>query len=104
MWFDLCMHLKDRRNVRRVKLHQPIKVRPSSPKDGEFEDVSQTENASKRGIYFETPILSYFVGMRVYVTLPYFSQSDRKNREYFGQVIRVEKIENGKRGVAVQIL
>lgn len=98
------MYLKDRRTTRRVKLRQTIRVRPSSPKDGDFEDICQSENASKRGIYFQTPILSYFVGMRVYVTLSFSSEGNPKNREYFGQVIRVEKIENGKRGVAIQIL
>ena len=98
------MNLKDRRGTRRVRLHQKLRVRPSSAKDGEFEDINQTENASKRGIYFRTWILSYFVGMRVSVTLPYDSATDSNSREYFGQVIRVEKLEDGKRGVAVQLL
>ena len=94
----------DRRGTRRVRLRQQLKVRPSSAKDGEFEDISQTENASKRGIYFQTRLPSYFVGMRVIVTLPYVSASDPNSREYFGQVVRVERLEDGKRGVAVQLL
>ena len=98
------MPLKDRRHVRRVKLRQPIKVRPASPKDGEFEDINETENASKRGIYFTTIISRYFVGMRVYVTLPYTFPANPKSREYFGQVIRVEHTTTEKRGVAVQFL
>jgi hypothetical protein len=69
-----------------------------------FADISQTENASKRGIYFLTQVRCYFVGMRVYVTLPYFSPANPKSREYFGQVIRVDKIESEKRGVAIQFL
>jgi hypothetical protein len=98
------MPLMDRRYVRRVKLRQPIKVRPASPKDGEFEDINETENASKRGIYFMTIISRYFVGMRVYVTLPYTSPASPKSREYLGQVIRVEHTTTEKRGVAVQFL
>jgi len=98
------MPLMDRRHVRRVKLRQPIKVRPASPRDGEFEDISETENASKRGIYFMTIIPRYFVGMRVYVTLPYTSPASPKSREYFGQVIRVDHTTTEKRGVAVQFL
>jgi len=98
------MPLMDRRHVRRVKLRQPIKVRPASAKDGEFEDIRQTENASKRGIYFLTEVPRYFVGMRVYVTLPYFSQANPKSREYLGQVIRVEHTTTDRRGVAVQFL
>lgn len=95
------MSLSDRRHIRRVKLRQPIKVRPANPKDGEFEDITQTENASKRGIYFLTQVRRYFVGMRVYVTLPY---SNPKARDYFGQVIRVDKTESETQGVAVQLL
>ena len=98
------MPLIDRRHVRRVGLHQPIKVRPASPKDGEFDDIRQTENASKRGIYFLTEVPRYFVGMRVYVTLPYSSPPNPKSREYLGQVIRIEQTTNEKRGVAVQFL
>lgn len=98
------MPLMDRRYVRRVKLRQPIKVRPASLKDGEFEDINETENASKRGIYFMTRISRYFVGMRVYVTLPYTSPASPKSRDYFGQVIRVEHTTTEKRGVAVQFL
>jgi hypothetical protein len=98
------MQLMDRRHVRRVKLRQPIKVRPTSPKDGEFEDIGETENASKRGIYFMTIISRYFVGMRVNVTLPYTSPASPKSREYLGQVIRVEHTTAEKRGVAVQFL
>jgi hypothetical protein len=98
------MSPRNRRHVRRVKLRQPIKVRPASPKDGEFEEISETENASKRGIYFMTIISRYFVGMRVYVTLPYTSPASPKSREYLGQVIRVEHTTTEKRGVAVQFL
>lgn len=102
--YILSMFVKDRRNARRVKLRQSIRVRPASPKDGEFEDINQTENASKRGIFFQTSLPSYYVGMRVHVTLPYLSKMDPKNREYFGQVTRVDAMENGKRGVAIQLL
>jgi len=98
------MLLRDRRQVRRVKLHQPIKVRPASPRDAEFEDISRTENASKNGIYFLTGVSRYFVGMRVYVTLPYLPEANTKGREYFGQVIRVDRTATDKRGVAVQFL
>ena len=98
------MPLIDRRHVRRVKLHQPIKVRPANLKDGEFEDISQTENASKSGIYFLTLTSHYFVGMRVYVTLPYLPSESAKRREYFGQVIRVDRTATEERGVAIQFL
>ena len=96
------MRLKDHRSVSRVNVQRPIKVQPVNQKDGDFEDISNTENASKRGIYFLTAVPRYFVGMRVYVTLPY--SPDGQGRQHFGQIVRVEKIATGKRGVAVQFL
>jgi hypothetical protein len=98
------MPLIDRRHTRRIKLRQPIKVRPASPKDGEFEDISETENASKRGVYFLTQRRQYFVGMRIYVTLPYSSPPHPRSREYLGQILRLDSIAGEKRGVAVQFL
>jgi hypothetical protein len=98
------MPLIDRRHTRRIKLRQPIKVRPASPKDGEFEDISETENASKRGIYFLTQGREYFVGMRIYVTLPYSSPPHPRGREYLGQILRIDRIDGEKRVVAVQFL
>jgi hypothetical protein len=101
---SIPMRLQDHRQNNRVSVHRPIKVRPANLKDGEFEDISQTENASKRGIYFFTEVARYFVGMRVYVTLPYSASPEEEGRQYFGQVVRVEKTTADKRGVAVQFL
>jgi hypothetical protein len=98
------MRLTDRRHIPRLLVTKPICVRPVWLKDGEFEDIERTENASKRGIYFRTDVPNYFVGMRVFVTLPFSPPPERSGREYFGQVIRVEKTEAEKRAVAVQFL
>jgi hypothetical protein len=98
------MRLRENRGVNRVNVRRPIRVQPVNLKDGDFEDISKTENASKRGIYFLTTMGRYFVGMRVYVTLPYSPSPDEKGRQYFGQVVRVEKITTDKRGIAVQFL
>ena len=100
----IAMRLRDRRQAGRVSLHRPIRVRPASLKDGEYEEINETENASKRGIYFLTEVRRYFVGMRVCVTLPSPVGASTWDREYFGQVMRVEKIATDKRGVAVQFL
>jgi hypothetical protein len=42
--------------------------------------------------------------MRVFVTFPYNSAHDPMNCEYVAQVVRVEKLSNGKFGVAVDLL
>ena len=90
------MSQPERRRSRRVKIGQLLKVRPSGPQDEHFEDICKTINASPKGLYFITRRDSYYAGMRLFVTLPY--------REYLGQVVRIEQLENGRRGVAVQIL
>jgi len=42
--------------------------------------------------------------MRLYVTLPFHEPKDPQDREYLGQVVRVEKVGEGQWGVAVQFL
>jgi hypothetical protein len=41
--------------------------------------------------------------MPVFVTFPYSSPHDPMNCEYVAQVVRVERLENGKSGVAVHL-
>jgi hypothetical protein len=42
--------------------------------------------------------------MRLYVTVPHHNPRDPQDREYIGQVVRVEKLNEGQSGVAVQFL
>ena len=86
----------EQRRSRRITIGQPVKVRPSDPQEERFEDISKTVNASRKALYFITGRDSYYIGMRLYVTLPY--------SEYLGQVVRIEQLEDGRRGVAVQLL
>lgn len=93
----------DKRVSRRAKIARPVRVRPSEPRDDHFEDLPISVNASRSGIYFTTRLHSYYPGMRVFVTFPYTSPHDPMNCEYVAQVVRVEKLENGKTGVAVHL-
>jgi PilZ domain len=93
----------DNRVSRRAKIARPVRVRPSEPRDDHFEDLPISVNASKEGIYFTTRLHSYYPGMRVFVTFPYSSPHDPMNCEYVAQVVRVEKLENGKTGIAVHL-
>jgi len=86
---------------RRAKIARPAPVRPSEPRDDHFEDLPISINPSKSGIYFTTRRKSYYPGRRVFVTFPYCSPQDPMNCEYIAQVVRVERLENGKSGVAV---
>ncbi len=95
--------LTDNRVSRRAKIAKPVRVRPSEPRDDHFEDIPISVNASKSGIYFTTRLKSYYPGMRVFITFPYSSPHDPMNCEYVAQVVRIEKLENGKTGVAVHL-
>ena len=93
----------EKRTNRRAKMSRPLRVRPSDPNDDHFEDLPVSVNASKDGIYFTTRLASYYPGMRVFVTFPFTSAHDPMNCEYVAQVLRVEKLANGKFGVAVNL-
>ncbi len=95
--------VSDNRVSRRAKIAKPVRVRPSEPRDDHFEDLPISVNASKSGIYFTSRLKSYYPGMRVFVSFPYSSPHDPINCEYVAQVVRVEKLENGKSGVAVHL-
>jgi|SRR5208282_4360546 PilZ domain len=98
------MRLQDKRRSRRIRIGQPLKIRASDPKDGGFEEINVTKNVSREGIYFQTPKTAYTEGMRLYVSVPHHNPRDPQDREYLGQVVRVEKLAEGQCGVAVQLL
>jgi len=93
-----------RRRSHRVKMGQPVKLASSDPSGELFEDIETTKNVSPEGLYFITSRECYHEGMRLFVTLPYHSVTDHRNRDYVGQVIRVELLKGGQRGVAIQLL
>jgi len=91
------------RRSRRAKIARPVRVRPSEPRDEHFEDIPVSVNASKEGIYFISRREAYYPGMRVFVTFPFSSPHDPMNCEYVAEVVRVEKLPNGRSGVAVHL-
>jgi hypothetical protein len=93
----------EKRKGRRAKITKPLRVRPSEPRDDHFEDLPISVNASKEGIYFQTRRDSYYKGMRLFITFPYSSPNDPMNCEYVAEVVRVEKLANGRFGIAVHL-
>jgi hypothetical protein len=57
-------------------------------------------NVSGTGVYLETSAAHYFLGMTVGSTRD-FVADDPNSEEIMGAVVRVDKLENGKFGVAV---
>jgi len=94
----------ERRRSRRIRIGQPLKTRPSDPKDAHFEDINVTTNVSRDGIFFVSQIHTYYEGMRLYVAVPYHIPRNEQDREYVGQVVRVDAQPEGRFGVAVQLL
>jgi hypothetical protein len=94
----------ERRRTRRVRMKQALRVRPSNPKDGAFEEIGSTKNMSQDGIYFVTDRAAYYEGMRLFVTVPFHSPSSQQNYEYLGEIARIDEIENRQRGIAVRFL
>jgi hypothetical protein len=90
------------RRGRRAKLARPMRVRPSEPRDDHFEDLPNSVNASKHGIYFVSKNSTYYKGMRVFVTFPY-SAHDPMSSEYLAEVVRIDILSNNKFGIAVDL-
>src|ERR1700730_14415714 len=60
-------------------------------------EVCTTLNVSRNGLYFATTTQHYFPGMNVIVTFD-FRSDDPMQREYLGDVVRLERLEDGKWG------
>ena len=61
-------------------------------------------NTTRDSVYFASKNTSYTEGMRVFITFPYSDAPGSLNRESLGQVLRVDDLGQGRRGIAIQIL
>jgi hypothetical protein len=93
--------VKESRQTPREHLSEPVCVRPCDP--SYLQEVCSTVNVSRSGLYFTTSTNHYFVGMNLIVVLN-FGPDDSRHREQIGDIVRVDKLEEGKWGVAVRIL
>jgi PilZ domain len=95
---------QERRRSRRIKIGQPLNIRPSGPNDEQFEETNVTTNVSRDGIYFVSRNNVYREGMRLLVEVPHHFPHEPQDREYLGQVVRVDTLPDARWGVAVQLL
>jgi len=92
---------QERRASRRSVLEKAVLACPFGP---EYKEAVQTiSNMSRDGLYFETRSSHYRVGMPICIVEGYTPQT-RYNSPSFGKVIRVDRLQDGGSGVAVQIL
>ncbi len=92
-----------RRN-RRVEAASPIEVRQTEDPSNEITDMCVTDNISREGLYFKSDHLSYRQGMRLTVSFLRHSDFFAPNASYAGQVLRVDRIEDDRLGVAVRLV
>jgi hypothetical protein len=91
---------KERRRQPRTNLSQVVRIRrfdPSWPPE-----YCTTLNVSQDGLYFATSEGHYAPGISVYVTSD-FRPDSTINYAMAGVVVRVEKLEDDKWGVAIHI-
>jgi hypothetical protein len=95
---------EERRRKGRLRLPRVVRVRPSEPGLNEFDEILPTLNASMDSVYFVSKNRRYKEGLRVFITYPYLDSPGSINQESLGKVVRVDELDHGRRGIAVQIL
>ena len=91
---------EDRRISSRIDQSRTVRIRPAESQCPE--EIRTTLNVSWDGFYFATSIGHYFTGMIVYVTCD-FRPNDLTHREEQGTVVRVDKLKEGRWGVAIHL-
>jgi len=94
----------ERRNSRRCKITQLMRIRPSDPERPDFDDIRGTMSVSRTGVFFHSSEPAYEVGMRLFVSMPYTNQPASMSREYLAEVVRREPLPNGLFGIGFKIL
>jgi hypothetical protein len=89
---------KDRRITSRIDQSQTVRIRPAESKYAK--EIRTTLNVSWDGLYFATSMGYYSSGMIVYVARN-FQSNNPANREEKGTVVRVDKLKEGRWGVAI---
>ncbi len=94
----------ERRSGRRCKITQLMRIRPSDPERDPFDDIRGTLSVSRSGVYFQSSVNTYEVGMRLFVTMPYSKEPAAMTHEYLAEVVRRHPLPNGLFGVGFKIL
>jgi hypothetical protein len=92
---------QERRQYPRINLSQVVRIRPFDPSLPP--EYCTTFNVSQSGLYFATQAAHYIPGMSVYVTSD-FQPDSPLHSTVLGAVVRIDKLETDKWGVAIQIV
>ncbi len=94
----------ERRGSRRCKITQLMRIRPSDPERDPFDDIRGTLSVSRSGVFFQSSVATYEIGMRLFVTMPYSKEPASMSHEYLAEVVRRDPLPNGLFGVGFKIL
>jgi hypothetical protein len=84
-----------------MDLSQATRIRPFDPSlPPEYCTIL---NGSQDGLYFSTGTNHYVIGMTVYVTTD-FQPDSPLNSTFVGVVVRIDKLESDKRGIAIHVV
>jgi len=93
---------KERRTHTRSRLKMPIRI--SGYHLGEsLDEYTQTQNVARGGLYIISQ-QNYSRGIRVVVTYPYSREPGAMNVDYPAEIVRIDELPDGKKGVAVKFL
>ncbi len=90
--------------MRRCKITQLMRIRPSDPNKNHFEDLRGSVSVSRSGVYFQSSESGYEVGMRLFITMPYSNDPASMNREYLAEVVRRDVLATGMFGIGIKML
>jgi PilZ domain len=92
------------RRSRRVESSQPIEVCRTGESGADVKDVCITQNLSRHGLYFTTEQTGYQEEMPL--TISFLNHSDlfASNASYAAHIVRVDRMADGRVGVAVKLL
>ena len=91
---------EDRRISSLMNQSQTVRIRPAESQYAE--EIRPTLNVTWDGLYFATSLGHYYSGMNVYVARD-FQSSYPANREKQGTVVRVDKLNESRWGVAIHL-
>ena len=93
--------IQSTRSERRLKIAQPIRVRAEDVSD--TVQVGETLNMARNGLYVLCPQNPFHIGMHVHLILGYRA-GDPVQHEWVGEILRIERREDAKWGIALRIL
>lgn len=89
------------RRERRLKISQPVRVRAED--FAESVQLGETRDLARSGVYAICPDNPFHMGMHVHLILGYCG-GDPVQDEWLAEVLRIERREDGKWGIAMRIL